>query len=95
VIAWPCDPISCCRGCSGRFRPRPSRAAIAASSFWRLALRCRHVGVRCEGKQADPRRESPLVLAAGAVKIGILVVATVVFIVVYGLLSDFLQRRGP
>jgi hypothetical protein len=54
-----------------------------------------HVGVRCGGKQADPRRESPLVLAAAAVKIGILVVATVVFIVVYGLLSDFLQRRGP
>ena len=36
-----------------------------------------------------------MVLAAGAVKIGILVVATVVFIVVYGFLTDFLQRRGP
>ena len=37
-----------------------------------------------------------MVLAAGAVlKIGILLVATVVFIVVYGFLLDYLQRRGP
>ncbi len=36
-----------------------------------------------------------MVLAAGAVKIGILVVATVVFIVVYSFLSERLQRRGP
>jgi hypothetical protein len=36
-----------------------------------------------------------MVLAAGAVKIGILVVATVVFILVYSFLTDFLQRRGP
>jgi hypothetical protein len=31
----------------------------------------------------------------GAVTIGILVLATVVFIAVYGWLHDFLQRRGP
>jgi hypothetical protein len=36
-----------------------------------------------------------MVLAAVAVKIGILVVATVVFIAVYGYLTDYLQRRGP
>jgi len=34
-------------------------------------------------------------LASIAVKIGILVAATVVFIVVYGWLIDYLQRRGP
>jgi preprotein translocase subunit SecE len=34
-------------------------------------------------------------LASVAVKIGILVVASVVFIVVYGWLIDYLQRRGP
>jgi hypothetical protein len=42
-----------------------------------------------------PRRESRMVLAAGAVKIRILLVAIVVFILVYGFLTDFLQRRGP
>jgi hypothetical protein len=37
-----------------------------------------------------------MVLAAGAVvKIGILIFATVVFLVLYGFLWDFLQRRGP
>jgi hypothetical protein len=36
-----------------------------------------------------------MILASVAVKIGILVVGTVVFIVVYGWLTDFLQRRGP
>jgi hypothetical protein len=36
-----------------------------------------------------------MVLAAGAVKIRILLVAIVVFILVYGFLTDFLQRRGP
>ena len=36
-----------------------------------------------------------IVLAAGALKIGILVVATIVFIVVYVYLHDYLQRRGP
>jgi hypothetical protein len=36
-----------------------------------------------------------MVLAAGAVQIGILLVATVVFIAVYGFLWDYLQRRGP
>ena len=36
-----------------------------------------------------------MVLAAGAVTIGILVVATIVVIVVYGYLYDYLQRRGP
>jgi preprotein translocase subunit SecE len=34
-------------------------------------------------------------LGSVAIKIGILVVATVVFIVVYGWLIDYLQRRGP
>jgi hypothetical protein len=33
--------------------------------------------------------------AAAAVKVGILVVATVVFIGVYSWLSDLLERRGP
>jgi hypothetical protein len=36
-----------------------------------------------------------MVLAAGAVKIAILVVATVVIIVVYSFLRRRLQRRGP
>ena len=36
-----------------------------------------------------------MMLAAAVVKFGILVVATVVFIVVYGWLTDFLHRRGP
>jgi len=36
-----------------------------------------------------------MVLAAGAAKIGILVVATVVIIVVYSFLRGRLQRRGP
>jgi len=36
-----------------------------------------------------------MILASVAVRIVILVVATVVFIVVYGWLTDFLQRRGP
>jgi hypothetical protein len=54
----------------------------------------------CRGKveasnRTSARRESRMVLAAGAVKIGILVFATVVFIVVYSFLADFLQRRGP
>jgi len=38
---------------------------------------------------------SQMILAAGALKIGILIALTVVFIVVYGWLTDFLQRRGP
>jgi hypothetical protein len=36
-----------------------------------------------------------MVLAAGAVKIAILVVVTVVIIVVYNFLRGRLQRRGP
>jgi hypothetical protein len=36
----------------------------------------------------------PLAVAA-VVKIGILVVATVVFLAVYGFLLDRLERRGP
>ena len=36
-----------------------------------------------------------MVLAAGAVTIGILLIATIVFILVYGFLYDYLQRRGP
>ena len=36
-----------------------------------------------------------MILDAVAVKLGILVVATVVFLVVYGYLLDYLQRRGP
>jgi hypothetical protein len=43
----------------------------------------------------DGGKESRVILAAIAVKIGILVVATVVFIVLYGYLLDYLQRRGP
>jgi hypothetical protein len=34
-------------------------------------------------------------LAGAAVMIGILIVATVVFIALYGWLTDWLQRRGP
>jgi hypothetical protein len=41
---------------------------------------------------AEGRR---MILGAVAVKIAILVVATIVFIVVYGYLTDYLQRRGP
>jgi hypothetical protein len=36
-----------------------------------------------------------MILAAVAVKLAVLVVATVVFIVIYGYLLDWLQRRGP
>jgi hypothetical protein len=36
-----------------------------------------------------------MLLASAAVKLGILVVATLVFLAVYGWLTDYLQRRGP
>jgi hypothetical protein len=36
-----------------------------------------------------------LVAVAAAVKIGILVVATLVFLALYSWLSDLLERRGP
>jgi F0F1-type ATP synthase assembly protein I len=36
-----------------------------------------------------------LLATTAAVKIGILVVATVVFLAVYGWLLDHLERRGP
>ena len=41
------------------------------------------------------RDETRMILATGAVTIGILVVATVAFIVLCGWLTDFLQHRGP
>jgi hypothetical protein len=51
--------------------------------------------------EASPPHPVPMVVvmalfaASVAVKLGLLVVATIVFIAVYGYLLDRLQRRGP
>jgi hypothetical protein len=52
------------------------------------------IGQEANGATLE-RRDSRMVLAAGAVKIAILVVVTVVIIVVYSFLRERLQRRGP